>query len=75
MNEVENTGEKIGRDVGEINTEKDGDKVDLEGELNEWKTVLGEKKERSPKTNNQKFKEGQVSITTPSRFDASRNTK
>ena len=37
-----------------------------EGEISEWRTVLGEKKERSLKVTILKY--GQVSIATPSRL-------
>lgn len=43
-----------------------------EGEVNEWKTVSGEKTGRSPSS--QKLQFGQVTIATPSRFAALRNT-
>ena len=42
-----------------------------EGEINEWKTISGEKLGKSPKS--QSLKYGQVTIATPSRFDALRN--
>ncbi|XP_048604784.1 uncharacterized protein LOC125582236 [Brassica napus] len=43
-----------------------------EGQINEWKTVSVEKAGRSPKSHDLKY--GQVTIATPSRFAALRNS-
>ncbi|XP_033147238.1 uncharacterized protein LOC117133997 [Brassica rapa] len=73
MMEVNNTKKRSERDMEIKSTEEKEDEVVLEeGEISEWETVLGDKRVRSPTVTTLKY--GQVSIATPSRFDALRNT-
>lgn len=60
------------RNREESKENREGGTVMEEGEISGWKTVTVEKVGRSPTT--QSLKYGQVTIVTPSRFAALRNT-
>ena len=70
--------EIVGREENKIleDGEQIADKREMreleEGQINEWKTVSVEKAGRSPKSHDLKY--GQVTIATPSRFAALRNS-